>query len=354
MSATPKVSVLLSVFDRTRFLPESIRSALDQSYPHLELIVTDDSPDARSAPLCNAFASDPRLRYRRNPQTLGVALNFAAALQQASGEFVLLLNDDDLMEPTLLEQLLPPLLANPCCTLAFTDHWLINPDGELLFQASLDNSATWARNHLRPGLVPDPLALALRGGIPFVMGTLVRRSALRHDWFIPQIAGAYDFWLALQIARLDGDIAFVPGRHFRYRAHPQSESARLHPEKAACQVYILSELLKKPLARRHRAFAQRLLAHFLFVLGRDRLYFGHRAAARSAFAQSFRRRSALKTFAGLLATFLPRQNLRSLAHSWRQLRGIPTPLPATPEVKTQRLFPIENQVPSVKIREISG
>lgn len=328
MLSAPKVSILLSVFNRTQFLAQSIRSALEQTYPHLELLVTDDSPTGQAGLICKAFACDSRLRYRRNKATLGPAGNFLAALREATGEFVVLFNDDDLMEPWMLEKLLPPLKENPGCDLSFSEHWIIDTSGALLRKETERNSRHWGRAGLAGGRVTDTMYFALKGGIPLVMGTLLRRSALREQWFVPEVEGAYDWWLALQLASGEGGLMFVPDRVFRYRVHDNTESARAHPEKLACLVYVLSEVLKKPMVRRDRALARRLLALFLFALGRDRLYFGYVPEAREAFLRSWHQRCSIKACAGLAATWLPLKATRASVENWRRLRGISQPLPS--------------------------
>src|SRR4051812_23389763 len=93
-STSPKVSVIVTVFRRTRYLREALHSALAQAIADIEIIVTDDSASADIEAICASMADD-RVRYRSNRPTLGVVLNVQAALREARGEYVAILNDDD-------------------------------------------------------------------------------------------------------------------------------------------------------------------------------------------------------------------------------------------------------------------
>ncbi len=323
----PLVCVILTVARRTDYLAAAIRSVLTQTCSDFELIVTDDanSPSARA--ICARFAAEPRLRYRANSSPLGVPLNLAAALRDTRAPFLAILNDDDLLAPSMLGSLLGPLQRHPEIDVAFGARWLIDARGRVLDASTQATARLWRQVGLRPGLVADPFHLALRGVGFLVMGALVRKSALDLAWLVPEVEGAYDHWLTLRLARTGQPFFFLDQRLFYYRLHPDSESARVAPEKAACQVYILSSLLRENLSPGERIAVEDSLAAHLFTLGRDRLYFGNPPAARMAFAASARLRPRLKTVAGLLLTRIPGRSRRMLFRAWRTLRGIAAPLP---------------------------
>ncbi len=89
-----------------RYLSECITSILNQSYPLFELIIVNDcSPDA----LDNIVAqfADSRIQYFKNSKNEGaehVANNYNRCLEKASGDFFILMGDDDKMEPDYLEE----------------------------------------------------------------------------------------------------------------------------------------------------------------------------------------------------------------------------------------------------------
>lgn len=99
---TPKVSVIVTVFHRTEFLHKALQSALNQTFQDFEILVTDDSRSAKIRAIADSFGSD-KIRYRANAETLGVALNLRAAVAEAGGRYIAVLNDDDSWEPSFRE-----------------------------------------------------------------------------------------------------------------------------------------------------------------------------------------------------------------------------------------------------------
>ena len=321
------VSIILTVFDRVRYLEEAINSALGQTYPNLEVLVTDDADSEDVRKIVGKYSSDSRIRYRKNDAVLGAPLNIRAAFNEIAGEYVVILNDDDVMEPQMVETLLPPLSLDPNCAVSFGDHWIIDDAGEISLRETEENTKRWGRDRISGGKIDNPLELALRGGIPFVMGTVFRRTACSDSWLTREVEGAYDSWLALQLALTNRTFYYNPTRVFRYRVHAASESARVSAEKAKAQMFIFSELLRDARADRERSFIRKTLAHFHFVLGRDRLYFGNCCQAREAFLNSLRHAISFRAAIGTLFTFIPISIQRWVLQSWRSLRGIRTDLP---------------------------
>lgn len=81
-----------------------VSSALAQTYRNLEVLVSDDaSTDDTWSRLSEI--KDPRLVLARQPQALGLAGNFDFCLRRASGEYFLLLGDDDVLLPGAVERL---------------------------------------------------------------------------------------------------------------------------------------------------------------------------------------------------------------------------------------------------------
>lgn len=100
----PLVTIGISTFNRLALtFPEALRSALEQTYPNVEVVVCDNA----STDGTEGFVSeqrDSRLRYLRHPSNIGANANFNACLDQASGTYFLLLHDDDVLDPTFVER----------------------------------------------------------------------------------------------------------------------------------------------------------------------------------------------------------------------------------------------------------
>lgn len=216
--ASPRVSVLTAAYrSDPAHLNAALHSALSQTYPDFELIVSDDSPDDRLRDLVEG-CGDGRLRYRLNSPPLGVADNHWHCLRQARGDYVVILNHDDTLEPTFLEQLIEPLQSDDSLSLAFCDHWIIDARGN---RNELETEAA-SRHYRRAGLAPGPhrpfFELLMNQTIPMAMGSMFRRSALQDP--VPMQAGpAYDLWLTYLLCRRGMGAWYCPQRLSSWRSH---------------------------------------------------------------------------------------------------------------------------------------
>jgi len=314
---TPLVSVVLTVYQPRPYLEKAIESVLGQSSSDLELVVTDDANSDSTRQFCDRYSADRRVRYRSNPTRLGALLNIAAALKEVRGEFVAILNDDDQSEPDLLHALVPPLLRDPGCVLAFGDHSTVDGSGVPVHGFISSTTRLAKQLNLTEGMVPEPFGFALRGGVLMAMGVLFRRCALRQTWFISGAGGAYDLWLAIQLSVV-GSLYYVPRPLMRYRVHANSESARVDSEKIQGEIFIFQTLLKWRLSAHDYDYVRNQLAGCLFVLGRERLYAHNRPGARSAFVRSLQVKAGAKSTLGLGSTYLPPKALGFGLRCWRK------------------------------------
>jgi glycosyltransferase involved in cell wall biosynthesis len=93
-----KVTIGIPTLNRSHFLELAVASALSQSYPNIEVVVSDNaSTDDTKVRL--AALSDPRVKVLTQPKTLSMVENWNACLMAASGDYFLLLSDDDVLEP---------------------------------------------------------------------------------------------------------------------------------------------------------------------------------------------------------------------------------------------------------------
>tara|TARA_R110002020_G_scaffold324086_3_gene539892 strand:- start:1220 stop:2185 length:966 start_codon:yes stop_codon:yes gene_type:complete len=102
-----KVSILIPVYNREKFIGECIKSALDQSYDDFEVVVVDNASEDRTWEICQKFATtDLRVRVFRNKSNIGPVKNWQRCAQEAKGEFSKILFSDDLLEPDCLSEML--------------------------------------------------------------------------------------------------------------------------------------------------------------------------------------------------------------------------------------------------------
>ena len=318
----PLVTVILTVFTRTTWLADAITSVLSQTNPDLELLVTDDANQIQTRDLCARFKHDARLRYRANPAPLGVPLNLAAALGEARGKHLVILNDDDLLHPQMLQKLIEPLQQNPRSVLAFGNHDVIDAQGAPLPAETRRLMRERGRLSLPAGLIQQPFDFAVRGGLMLGMGCLVRADAIDRSWLVNEVAGAYDFWLAVKLATR-GQFHFVPETLMSWRQHADSITARQSPDKFAAEAYIYGSLARPGLPPALAAYVKTQLAISRFVRGRE--YLERRwstAAARRFLRQSLQTQWRFHTFRYWAGTFLPWPMRQMSIKAWRWARAM--------------------------------
>ncbi len=99
----PLVSIGIPTYNRANgYLKQCLQSAVDQTYPNIEIIVGDNCSSDDTDKVVAGFA-DPRIRYFKHPENIGPNNNFNFCLNQAGGAYFLLLHDDDLLDPDFIE-----------------------------------------------------------------------------------------------------------------------------------------------------------------------------------------------------------------------------------------------------------
>lgn len=98
----PKVSVLITAYNREEYLAEAIGSALASDFSDFEVIVVDDCSTDSTWEVAQQYSSDSRVRLFRNPQNLGDYGNRARVAAEARGDYLKYLDSDDILYPHAL------------------------------------------------------------------------------------------------------------------------------------------------------------------------------------------------------------------------------------------------------------
>jgi O-antigen biosynthesis protein len=131
----PTISVVMPVYDTpVDILRSSVASVVDQIYSRWELCICDDaSPNADTqAALAEIAASDKRIRVTRRIQNGRIAAASNDALAMATGEFVGLLDHDDLLSPDALVEVVRFLNERPDLDFMYSDEVIVDRDGTAL------------------------------------------------------------------------------------------------------------------------------------------------------------------------------------------------------------------------------
>jgi glycosyltransferase involved in cell wall biosynthesis len=301
---------VVTVHNRVQFLRNALESVIGQTARSFEIIVSDDSNNPEIKSICDSFHR-PDIRYRSNPAPLGVALNLRAAIAEARGQYIAILNDDDSWEPEFLALLLPPLEDSSERVLAFGDHWIMSEDGQIDVGQTDENTGRYRRDTLPEGEIRDwETQAVLDHTVPLAMAAIFRKDAVNWDLVVKDVAGAYDFWITCLLASTGRPAYYIAKRISRYRIHSSMETARKAAGKNENMVFIFARLIELGMFSQLKVALRHRYRDALFVCGKGYLLFDQPSRAREYFLKSCKASVNTKALAGLLLTYLPRQ-LRS-------------------------------------------
>lgn len=138
--AIPVVSVVIPCFGQAAFLPDAVESVIAQTLTDWEIIIVDDgSPDDAAAVASRLIAAHPghRIRLIRQPNA-GVATARNNAVEAALGRYILPLDADDMIAPTMLQKTVSILEARPEVAIAYTDLQQFGKGTERITASDLD------------------------------------------------------------------------------------------------------------------------------------------------------------------------------------------------------------------------
>jgi glycosyltransferase involved in cell wall biosynthesis len=212
----PRVSVLAPNYNYGRFLRRCVDSVLAQTYPSLELVVSDDASTDDSDSILRSYR-DHRLVYERQAKNHGMIPNWerCAALSTAESEYMLLLGSDDSLKPTMLAECVKVLDSDPSIAFCHTGTEFVSDDNKLV---AVTNA--FQRSYVVDGL--SRIEPFLRGKRVVQSSGVFRRSAWlelggwSHDYFICM---DLDLWFRML---LRWKVGFVGDLLVRYRSHPVS------------------------------------------------------------------------------------------------------------------------------------
>lgn len=138
MNQRPLVSIVIPAFS-PRFFSQALESALTQTYEHVEIVICDDSPDDEIRTIVESFVESAHpVRYLRNSQRLGLQKNVLRCVEEARGEFIKVLCDDDrLFAPSVALQA-QVLIDHPDVNLVFALR-MLSDAGNFLLPSRVDN-----------------------------------------------------------------------------------------------------------------------------------------------------------------------------------------------------------------------
>jgi glycosyltransferase involved in cell wall biosynthesis len=202
----PRVTALVTVYNRERFVGEALDSALGQDYPAdlLDVLVVDDGSSDGSAREI-ARRAGPRLRVVRQ-ENAGYVAASVRALDEGEGELFALLDADDVWPRDKIRR---QVAALGDALLLYGDMTVIDAAGAVLQESWLGDDPTPAGGDF---------ATLLGGNAATSSSILARAAAVRRWSPLPPGIAFVDWYLAMRAA-LEGGLAYLPEPRTLYRFH---------------------------------------------------------------------------------------------------------------------------------------
>jgi len=302
----PRVSVLLTCYNHLAYLPQCVDGIFAQTMQDFEVIAIDDGSTDGTREWLSACPHPLKLIF--NSSNLGTYATLNVALAAASGEFVAVLNDDDLWAPTKLSRQLELFERFPNVGLVHTDGWFIDGEGQRMEGTPLGFEFPQTETG-------DVLLDLMYANKIIASAALVRRSCFDElGGFNEAYFGSGDWEMWYRIAE-KYEVGFVNEPVTFYRVHGANASHKLD------RIWQDDEMLRLWIASRASAYSSRgygsrltkALAHNQACLGTVLTLNGKPSDGRRAYMASLRLDpSRFKSAVRWCATFLPRSVFRKL------------------------------------------
>ena len=204
----PKVSVITAAYNHVEFVQQSVESVLNQTYKDFEHIVVDDGSTDGTAEVLRSFGT--QIKYFRQ-QNCGTAAAINRGIRESSGEYIAILDSDDVWLPEKLDRQMRCFAQQPEAGMVYSRAQIIDRRGEVSNQGEPIGHSAGDFDCAYKEILKDD-------GIP-VLTALTRRACFDDVGFFDERLKAisdWEFWFRLA---LKWKIVFLPDVLALYRIH---------------------------------------------------------------------------------------------------------------------------------------
>lgn len=222
----PKISILVPLWNNEpEFQKEMLDSVMNQTYQNWELCLADGSDDAHSymGEISKEYAarSNGRIVYKKLEKNEGISGNTNACLAMATGEFIGLLDQDDILHPSTLYEYVKAINEK--------DADYIYCDETTFKSGNIDHMLTM---HFKPDYAPDNL----RANNYICHFSVFKRDLLQGaELFRSQFDGSQDHDMILRLTDAAQNVVHVPKLLYYWRCHATSVASNIEAKPYAIE-----------------------------------------------------------------------------------------------------------------------
>jgi glycosyltransferase involved in cell wall biosynthesis len=212
----PRVSVVIPVYNREKYIAETIGSVLAQTVKDVEVIAVDDGSKDGSRAVLDSFGTAIQVLEHSGRSNRGQSASINLGMRAARGEFIAVLDSDDVWAPEKLALQLACFDAHPDVGLVYGNGWVIDGDGKQQYPI-------YPAEHREES---DASRVLMDCYFLLPSNSLVRATVFRKaGWFDESFRAAQDHDMAIRIAEITR-LAYIKEYVFYYRRHGDSISMK--------------------------------------------------------------------------------------------------------------------------------
>jgi glycosyltransferase involved in cell wall biosynthesis len=216
---TPRISVIIPAYNHESYILDAVKSVLEQTWTDFELIIIDDGSTDRTLQVLEGIA-DPRIRLVRQ-ENRGAAGTINRGIDLAQGQYIAILNSDDLYHPERLARMTQHLDDHPEVMLVYS---LVQPIEASGSPVQPTNHAAWQKwyEDALQQIRRDESSLQSLLKYNYVVSTsniMMRRSFFdSHEAFNERLTYCHDYELLLRVCK-QYPVHGLQERLVHYRLH---------------------------------------------------------------------------------------------------------------------------------------
>jgi glycosyltransferase involved in cell wall biosynthesis len=220
----PLVSICIPCYNDEKFIGDTIRAVLAQTYQNLKIIVCDDCSNDNTLQVAKSFP-DPRMTVYVNEHNLGCSGNYNRALSYAQGKYVKLLCADDLITPGCIEKQVRAFEENEDKNIVMVtaSKYVINENGKRVFSKNFPGKGCIEGKKAVRKSVLYGTNIFGEPGLPLLRTAVLRRTVGVTEDKYYTYCNDFDLWCKIL---LHGNLFVIQEPLFLFRIVGASETSR--------------------------------------------------------------------------------------------------------------------------------
>lgn len=223
----PKISIIITSYNRSNYISQAIESTLKQDYQNIEIIIIDNSSTDNSDEVISRHVSDSRVRYIKNSTNIGAVPNIIKAIRLSSGEYFTHVSADDyLIDDSFISKGVDIINKYPNISLVSAKFTCLDEVTKKYFITKETPEDFFNNGEYVSG---KDVFLQYKNSIPLIMGACIMNKEKLMPFLNQKAAPVnYDAQIIMQLLLL-GDVGLINNEAYVFRIHKTNLSAIHQP-----------------------------------------------------------------------------------------------------------------------------